>query len=165
MSTCIVFFSYKYHVMYVVLYHRCLYTHIYIFIISIYHIYLSSYLSCLSLSYLSIYHIYLSYLFIYLSIISIYHIYLSIAPFSVWCIGGSGQDAPMEAPVTTTTAPVTIAPSSVVVGSKVATTTTASASPAKGVASHADHVLYEYNQQGQLLTNTTNFKEKMIMVR
>jgi len=76
----------------------------------------------------------------------------------------------MEAPVTTaTTAPVAIAPSSVVVGSKVvaspSTTTTASASPAKGVASHADHVLYEYNQQGQLLTNTPNFKEKMIMVR
>ena len=117
---------------------------------------------------ISIISIYLSYLFIisiYLSIISIYHIYLSIAPFSVWCIGGSGQDAPMEAPVTTTTTPVTIAPSSVVVGSKVATTTTASASPSKGVASHADHVLYEYNQQGQLLTNTTNFKEKMIMVR
>ena len=104
-----------------------------------------------------------------ISIISIYLSYLSIAPFSVWCIGGSGQDAPMEAPVTTTTAPVAIAPSSVVVGSKVvaspSTTTTASASPAKGVASHADHVLYEYNQQGQLLTNTTNFKEKMIMVR
>jgi len=121
-----------------------LYSYIYIFIISIYHI--------------------------YLFIISIYHIYLSIAPFSVWCIGGSGQDAPMEAPVTTaTTAPVAIAPSSVVVGSKVvaspSTTTTASASPAKGVASHADHVLYEYNQQGQLLTNTPNFKEKMIMVR
>ena len=100
-------------------------------------------------------------LYSYIYIISIYHIYLSIAPFSVWCIGGSGQDAPMEAPVTTTTtttAPVSVAPSSVVV---------ASPSPAKGVASHADQqgVLYEYNQQGQILTNTTNFKEKMIMVR
>jgi hypothetical protein len=75
----------------------------------------------------------------------------------------------MEAPVATTTAPVAIAPSSVVVGSKVvaspSTATTASASPAKVATSQPDQVLYEYNQDGQLITNTTNFKEKMIMVR
>ena len=95
-------------------------------------------------------------------------------------IGGIGHDTPTEGGLATT-APVATAvaveaattatvntPSSVVVGSKVVLTPStaaaaASTSPAKGATSYADPVLYEYNQEGQIIVNnaTANFKEKM----